>query len=78
MGLVLEKQVLEEQVLEEQVLEEQVLEEEQVEPKAFQVQEDAEEALEEAKEGHVDQEPDRQLEDLQVDWDTEGKKYKTP
>ena len=55
--------VLEEQVLEEQVLEEQVLEEEQVEPKAFQVQEDAEEALEEAKEGHVDQEPDRQLED---------------
>ena len=69
-GLVLEKLVLEEQVLEEQVLEE-----EQVEPKAFQVQEDAEEALEEAKEGHVDQEPDRQLEDLQVDWDTEGKKY---
>ena len=73
MRLVLEKQVLEEQVLEEQVLEEQVLKEEQVEPKAFQVQ--AEEALEEAKEGHVDQEPDRQLEDLQVDWDTEGKKY---
>ena len=71
MGLVLEKQVLEEQVLEEQVLEE-----EQVEPKAFQVQEDAEEALEEAKEGHVDQEPDRQLEDLQVDWDTEGKKFR--
>ena len=51
-----------------------MLEEEQVEPKAFQIQEDAEGALEEAKEGHVDQEPDMQLEDLQVDWDTEGKK----
>ena len=57
------------------VLEEQVLEEEEVEPMGFEVQEDEEGVLEEAKAGHVDQEPDRQLEDLPVDWDTGEKKY---
>ena len=45
--------------------------EEQVEPKAFQEQEQAEGALqEEGKEEHVDPEAGRQLEDLQVNWDT--------
>ena len=39
-----------------------------VEPKGVQVQE------EEAKEGHVDPELGRQLEDVQVDWDTGRKK----
>jgi hypothetical protein len=53
-----------------------VLEEEQVEPMGFQVQEEAKGVLEEeGKEGHVDAEPDSQLEDVQVDWDTGGNKY---
>ena len=37
-------------------------------------QQEAEGLLEEAKEGHVDPELGRQLEDVEVDWDTGGKK----
>ena len=56
------------------VLEVQVLE--QIEPKGFQVQEEAKGVVEEeVKEGHVDPEPGRQLEDVQVDWETRRKKY---
>ena len=57
------------------VLEAQVLEE-QVEPKGFQVQEGQECGVleEERKEGDVDPNPDRQLEDLQVNWETGEKK----
>ena len=43
---------------------EEMLEEEHVEPK------EAEDVLEQQKEGQVDPEPGRQLEDVQVDWDT--------
>jgi hypothetical protein len=50
--------------------------EEQVEPKGFQVQEEAEGNLEEeAKERHVDPDLGGQLEHAQEDWDTGGKKY---
>ena len=50
--------------------------EEQVEPKGFQVQEGQECGVleEERKEGDVDPNPDRQLEDLQVNWETGEKK----
>ena len=56
------------------VLEVQVLE--QVEPKGFQVQEEEAKGVveEEVKEEDVDPEPGRQLEDVQVDWDTGRKK----
>ena len=53
----------------------QELEGEQVEPKGCQVQEVEGLLEEEAKEDHVDPEPDRQLGDVQVDWDTGGRKY---
>ena len=51
--------------------------EEQVELKGFQVQEGQADGVleEEAKERHVDSEHGRQLEDVEVDWDTEGKIY---
>ena len=51
--------------------------EEQVELKAFQVQEEQAQGVleEEAKGGHVDPYPGRQLEFVQVDWDTGTKKY---
>ena len=53
--------------------------EEQVEPKGFQVQEGQACGVleEEGKEGDVDPNPDRQLEDLQVNWETGGKKKLT-
>ena len=55
------------------VVEEQVLEG-QVEPKGFQVQEVQVKQVVEEEEGKhvdtVDPEPGRQLEDVQVDWDT--------
>ena len=53
--------------------------EEQVEPKGFQVQEGQECGVleEEQKEGDVDPNPDRQLEDLQVNWETGEKKKLT-
>ena len=51
---------------------------EQVELKGFQALEEAEGVLEEeeAKEQHFDPEPGRQLEDVEVDWDTGRKKKK--
>ena len=47
----------------------------QVEPKGFQVQEgQADWVLEgEGEEEHFDSEPGKQLEDVEVDWDTKGK-----
>ena len=50
--------------------------EEQVEPKAFQVEEkEKAEGLLEGEANHVDPEPGKQLEDVQVDLDTVKKKY---
>jgi hypothetical protein len=57
------------------VQEEEMVDEEHIEPKGFQVlEEEAEDVLEEEKEGHVDAEPGSQLEDVQADWDTGKKK----
>ena len=48
--------------------------EEQVEPKGFQVQEEQVEGVLEEEANQVDSEPGRQLEDVQVNWDTLGRK----